>query len=345
MRPLLSAISGAVCAALSLAGPAWADESVAEFYTGKQVTIVIGSSVGGGYDTYARLIARYLGAHIPGHPTVVPVNMPGAGSNRAAYDVYAIAPKDGTTIGAIFSGSVVEPLLGSRPVQHDPSKFVYLGSANDDVFTCFVRAGSSARSFKDAFTSEITLAASQAGGSTVDFPTLSNHILGTRFHVISGYSGTHEMTLAVERGEVDGICGLSWPSLLAQHPDWASNGKVRVLVQEAIKGHPDLDQAHVPLALDFAKTPEDRAVLELVYTQEVFGRPYVLPAGVPADRVAALRTAFMETLRDPALLTEAAKMRLDVKPVSGAEIQALVGKMYAAPKAVIERARHALSAQ
>ena len=345
MLPLLPRrFAGALGALLWLSGPAAAADPVADFYSGRQVTIVIGSSVGGGYDTYARLIARYLGAHIPGKPTVVPVNMPGAGSNRAAYDVYAIAPKDGTTIGAIFSGSVVEPLLGSRPVQHDPSKFLYLGSANDDVFACFVRAGSAAKSFKDAFSSEITLAASQAGGSTVDFPTLSNRILGTRFHIISGYSGTHEMTLAVERGEVDGICGLSWPSLLAQHPDWASGGQVRVLVQEAIKGHPDLDRMGVPLALDFAKTPEDRAVLELVYTQEIFGRPYVLPPGVPTERVQALRAAFMETLRDPALLADAARMRLDVKPVSGAEIQALVAKMYTAPQAVIARARQALSA-
>ena len=345
MRLLPTAIAGAVCAALSLAGSARGDEPVAAFYTGKQVTIVIGSSVGGGYDTYARLIARYLGAHIPGHPTVVPVNMPGAGSNRAAYDVYAVAPKDGTTIGAIFSGAVVEPLLGSHTVQHDPTKFIYLGSANDDVFTCFVRAGARAKSFKDAFTMPITLAASQAGGSTVDFPTLADHILGTKFKVVSGYSGTHEMTLAVERGEVDGICGLSWPSLLAQHPDWASNCKVRVLVQEAIKGHPDLDKIGVPLALDFAKTPVDRAVLELVYTQEIFGRPYVLPPGVPADRVAALRQAFMDALHDKDLQAEAAKMRLDVKPVSGEDIQALVAKMYGAPKPVIERARRALAYQ
>jgi tripartite-type tricarboxylate transporter receptor subunit TctC len=336
-------VAGALCATLWLSGPAWAADAVADFYKGKQVSIVIGSSVGGGYDTYARLIARYLGAHIPGHPTIVPVNMPGAGSNRAAYDVYAVAPKDGTTIGAIFSGSVVEPLLGNRPVQHDPSKFIYLGSANDDVFVCFVRADSKAKTFQDTFKVEVTLAASQAGGSTVDFPTLANHVLGTRFHVISGYSGTHEMTLAVERREVDGICGLSWPSLLAQHSDWASSGKVRVLVQEALKGHPDLDRLGVPLAHDFAKTPQDRAVLELVYTQEIFGRPYVLPPGVPADRVAALRAAFIDTLRDPALLAEADRMRLDIKAVSGAEIQALVAKMYAAPQAVVDRARQALS--
>lgn len=338
------ALAAAACAMLATAGSAAADP-VADFYTGKQVSVVIGSSVGGGYDTYARLIARYFGAHIPGQPTVVPVNMPGAGSNRAAYDVYAVAPKDGTVIGAIFSGAVVAPLLGNRAIQDDPTKFIYLGSANNDVFTCFVRAGAKAKTFKDAFTSEITLAASQAGGSTRDFPTLSNNILGTKFHIISGYAGTHEMTLAVERGEVDGVCGFSWPSLLAQHPDWASSGKVRVLVQEAIKGHPDLDKQGVPLALDYARTQEDRQVLELVYTQEIFGRPYVLPPGVPADRVAALRQAFIATLADTRLLADAKKMHLDIKPVSGVEIQALVTKMYGAPKAVIDRARRALNYQ
>ncbi len=341
---VLRTFTGALCLAIWSMAPAAADP-VADFYQGKQISIVIGSSVGGGYDTYARLIARHFSAHIPGHPTVVPVNMPGAGSNRAAYDVYAVAPKDGTTIGAIFSGSVVEPLLGNRSVQHDPSKFLYLGSANDDVFVCFVRAGSKAQTFQDALKMPLTLAASQAGGSTRDFPTLLNSIVGTKFKIVSGYSGSHEMTFAVERGEVDGMCGLSWPSLLAQHPDWPSSGKIRVLVQEAVKGHPDLDKTGVPLAESFAKTPEDRAALHLVYTQEIFGRPYVLPPGVPQDRVAALRTAFMETLQDPALLAEAGKMHVDIKPVSGAEIQALVAKMYGAPKDVIARARKALAYQ
>jgi tripartite-type tricarboxylate transporter receptor subunit TctC len=332
-----------VVAALLVAPPARADDAVAQFFKGKQISIVIGSSVGGGYDTYARLIARHLSAHVPGHPTIVPQNMPGAGSNRAAYYVYTVAPKDGTTIGAIFSGSVVEPLLGTKPVQHDPSKFIYLGSANNDVFACLVRSDAPVKSFKDALSTEITMAASQEGGSTHDFPTLSNHILGTHFRIVSGYSGTREMTFAIERGEVQGQCGMSWPSLLAQRPDWVASGKVRVIVQEAVRGHPDLDKLGVPMALDFAKSPEDRDVLKLVYTQEIFGRPYVLPPGVPAERVAALRKAFFDTLADPALRAEAAKMRVDIAPIAGDEIQALVAKMYATPRPIVQRARQALA--
>lgn len=335
--------AAAVCAAgLVLAAPARGQDAVARFYKGKQISMVVGSSVGGGFDIYARLIARYLGAHVPGQPNIVPVNMPGAGSNRASYYMYMVAPKDGTAIGAIFPGAIVEPLLGDKPVQHDPSKFLYLGSANKDVFTCLVRADSPVKTFRDVFSTEITVAASQEGGSTHNFPVLSNHILGTKFRIVSGYAGTREMTFAVERGEVQGQCGMSWPSLLAQRPDWVESGQVRILMQEALKGHPDLDKQGVPLALDFAKTEEDREVLKLVYTQEIFGRPYVLPPGVPAERVAALRKAFMETLQDKDLLAEAAKMRVDIEPVAGDEIQAIVAEMYATPASIVARAKQAL---
>ncbi|HEX9463319.1 MAG TPA: hypothetical protein VGB82_12040, partial [Alphaproteobacteria bacterium] len=332
----------AICAS---AAAVLADEPVAQFYKGRQINIVIGSSVGGGYDTYGRLVGRYLGAHIPGQPTIVPMNMPGAGSNRAAYYVYAVAPKDGTVIGAIFAAAIIEPLLGTKPVQHDASKFLYLGSANNDVFTCLVRADAPAKTYQDALSTQVVLAASQEGGSTRDFPTLSNRILGTKFRIVSGYAGTREMTFAIERGEVQGQCGMSWPSLLAQHPDWVESGKIRVLAQEALKGHPDLDKLGVPLTLDFARSEEDREVLKLVYTQELFGRPYVLPPGVPAERVEVLRRAFMETMQDPALRADAAKMRVDVDALPGDEIQKLVATMYATPRPIVERARQALADQ
>ena len=339
-RRAIAVLSAAIYAS---AGAALADDPVEQFYKGKQINVVVGSSAGGGYDTYARLIARHLGSHVPGHPAIVPMNMPGAGSNRAAYYVYAVAPKDGTVIGAIFSGSIVEPLLGTKPVQHDASKFLYLGSANNDVFICLIRSDSAVKTFKDAMATEVVLAASQEGGSTHDFPVLSNRILGTKFRIVGGYSGTREMTFAIERGEVQGQCGVSWPSLLAQRPDWVQSGSVRILAQEALKGHPDLDKQGVPLTLDFARTDEDRKVLELVYTQELFGRPYVLPPGVPDDRVAALRRAFMETMHDPELRAEAAKMRVDVDAIPGDEIQALVAGMYATPRAIVERAKQALT--
>lgn len=343
---LSSRISCAVCGfavALScLASAVAAQETAGAFFKGKQLTIVIGSSIGGGYDAYARLLGRHLGAHIPGNPTIVLQNMPGAGSNKAASYIYGVAPKDGTVMAAIFSGAILEPLLGDKPVSHDPSKFNYVGSANNDVFLCVARSDAGVKSFADALVRPLTLAASAEGGSTRDFPTLLNHVLGTKFHVVTGYPGSREEILAVEQGEAQGQCGLGWSSLNTLRPDWIANGTVRILAQEALKGHPTVSKLGVPLTLDFAKTAEDRQVLELVYSQEVFGRPFVLPPGVAAERVATLRQAFMATLRDPDLLEDAKTNLLDVDPISGEDVQALVAKAYATPSRIITRARDAM---
>jgi len=341
-RVLHAALSGA----LALSGLfvcTQAQETAIPFYEGKQLSIIIGSSIGGGYDAYARLLGRHLGEHLPGNPTIVLQNMPGAGSNKAAAYIYGVAPKDGTVMAAIFSGAILEPLLGDKPVPHDPSKFNYVGSANNEFFLCVARSDAAVKSFKDTLALPLTLAASAEGGSTRDFPTLLNNVLGTKFHVVTGYPGSREEILAVEQGEAQGQCGLGWSSLNTLRPDWIPTGKVRILAQEALKGHPAVTKMGVPLTLDFAKTEADRQVLELVYSQEVFGRPFVLPPGVPADRVATLRQAFMETLRDPDLLADAKKNLLDVDPISGEEVQALVAKAYATPQRIVARARRALA--
>jgi tripartite-type tricarboxylate transporter receptor subunit TctC len=319
-----------------------AQDSVEQFYRGKSIHIVIGSGAGGGYDAYARALGRHMGKYIPGHPTIVPQNMPGAGSNKAAGYVYAVAPKDGTAIGAIFPGNILAPLLGDTPIQHDPAKFIFLGSANSDVYTCVAHVDSPIRSFKDVFAREMIVGASNEGGTTRDMPSLSNNILGTKFRVVTGYSGTREITLAVERKELHGLCGYGYTSLLSVTPRWVAEKMVRIIVQENAKGSPVLNQQGVPRTVDFARTPEDRQVLELVYAQAVFGRPYVLPPGVPAERVAALRKAFMAALADPALLAEAKKMKLDVEPLAGDEVQAMVGQLFAMPKRIVERAKQAL---
>ena len=196
-----------------MAAPVRAQDAVASFYAGRQVSLYIGSTPGGGYDSYARLIARHLGEHIPGHPTVVPVNMPGAGSNKLAYFIYAVAPKDGTAIGAIFPGAVMEPLIGDKKVADDPQQLVYLGSATREVNVCVVRADAAVKSFKDALTHEARLAASAEGGSTRDFALLLNSVLGTKFKLVLGYPGSREMMLAIERGEVEGQCGIAVSSL------------------------------------------------------------------------------------------------------------------------------------
>jgi tripartite-type tricarboxylate transporter receptor subunit TctC len=331
--------------ALAAAGPASAQDAVEQFYKGKQIYMVIGSDVGGGYDSYARVVARYLGNYIPGKPTIVPQNMPGAGSNKAAAYVYGVAPKDGTVIGAIQPGAILQPLLGEAPVQHEPSKSIYVGSANSDVYLCLARADAPAKSFQETFTKEITLGASGQGATTRDLPMMLNNVLGTKLRLVSGYAGTREITLAIERGEVHGICGLGWTSLAATHPDWLTNGTIKILAQETTRGQPDMNKMGVPLALSFAKTDEDRQVMELVYSQGLFGRPYLLAPGVPPKRVAALRKAFMATMQDKEFLADAQKMKLDIDPLSGEDVQAMVAKVYALSPNVVARAKQALQQQ
>jgi hypothetical protein len=198
------------------------------------------------------------------------------------------------------------------------------------------------KAFKDALTQEAIIGASQPGTSTYDFPVLLNNAAGTKFRIVSGYRGTREITLAIEKGEVQGLCGFSWSSLSAQHPDWLRSGFIRVLVQENETGHPDVNKLGVPHATDFAKSPQDRQIMDLIYSSEIFGRPYVLPPGVPAERVAALRKAFLDTLRDPELKAEGQKLGLDLDPISGDELQTIAAKMYATPPDVVERARQAV---
>jgi len=330
---------------LTAAFPAAAQESVEAFYKGKQIQIVVGSSAGGGYDTYARLIARHLGDHIPGNPSVVVQNMSGAGSNRAAGYIYSVAPKDGTVAGAIFPGAILQPLLGGPPVQHEPAKFLYLGNANSDVYVCFVRADAPVQNFKDALSTELIVGASGDGATTRDFPVMLNNVLGAKFKLVMGYPGSREITLAMERGEVQGVCGIGWTGIEQLYPEWFAKGTIKPLVQLSVKGHRDLHARKVPTTLEFARNDDERGVMELIYSQGVFGRPYVLPPGVPMDRVTALRKAFMSTLADPRVLAEAKKMNFDVEPMSGEDMQALITRLYATTPGVVERARQALTAK
>lgn len=338
-------VAAALACLIGSIGACTAQDAVEQFYRGKQITIVVGSSAGGGYDTYARLIARNMGGAIPGQPSIVVQNMSGAGSNRAAGYIYSVAPKDGTAVGAIFPGAVLQPLLSEQPVAHDPSKFVYVGSANSDVYVCYVRSDAPVQTFKDVLEKELVVGASNPGATTYDLPQLLNSVLGAKFKIVTGYPGSREITLALERGEVQGACGLGWTGIEVMHPDWFAKDKVRVLVQLSNTGHADLNKRGVPRAAEFARTEDDRKTIELVFSQGVFGRPYILPPTVPADRVAALRKAFIATLDDRALRAEAAKMQLDLDPMAGADLQALVAGIYATPPRLVERARRALSAK
>jgi len=320
-----------------------APDAVEQFYKGKQISVIVGSSSGGGYDTYARLLARHFSSAMPGNPTMVVQNMSGAGSNRAAGYIYSVAPKDGTAVAAIFPGAVLQPLLSDVPVSHDPNKLIYLCSANSDVYVCYVRSDAAVQTYKDLLTKELIVGASNPGATTYDLPLLLNSVLGTKFRIVTGYAGSREITLALERGEVQGACGIGWTGIEVMHPDWFAKDTIRVLVQLSTKGHDDLNKRGVPRAEELAQSDDDKKVIRLVFSQGIFGRPFVLPPGVSADRVAALRKAFVLALNDRALRAEADKMQLDVDPMSGDELQKLVADLYDTPPRLVERARQALT--
>jgi tripartite-type tricarboxylate transporter receptor subunit TctC len=339
---LLPLAASSLSFVLTTSGLGAADESVAQFYRGKQVTMLIGSAPGGGYDLYGRLIARHISKHIPGNPTVVPSNLPGAGSHTAAGHVYAVAPKDGTVIGAVQSTVVFEPLLAARSFKHDPTKFHFLGSANDDVYACIARTDAPVTTFKEVFTRELIVGGSPTSAPT-DNPVFLNNVIGTKFKVVSGYPGTRDIALAIERGEVQGACGVAWPSISVTNSGWfGPGGKMRVLVQTHSTGHPDLNKQGVPLAVDFARTAEERTMIDLYFSQTVFGRPYLVAPEVPKERVDALRKAFEDTLRDPQLVAEAKTMGIDVNQVSGERLQELVAKIFSSPADLVAKMRQAL---
>ena len=306
----------------------------------------MGSTPGGGYDLYGRLISRFMGKYIPGNPTIIVSNMPGAGGNIAAAHIANVAARDGTAIGAIFMGTVVDPLFsGGARKTHDPVKFNYIGNANKDVYVCLVRTDAPVKTFADLMHTELVAGASSGGASTRDFPLLLKNILGAKFKIVAGYPGTRQINAAIEKGEVQGGCGQSWSSMAATYPHWFKDKLVKVLVQEDIEGYPELNAQGAPLVRSFAKTDEQKAIFDLVYSQTAFGRPYVVAAEVPADRVALLRKAFMAAMNDAGLKAEAAKMQVDVIATSGEELQKKIVEIYATPADIVEKARKAFEGQ
>lgn len=329
-------------AAIAAIGPARGQDTVEQFFRGKAINIYVGSSAGGGYDTYGRLVARHLGKHIPGQPTIIVQNMPGAGSNKAASYIFGVAPKDGTAIGAIFPGAILQPLMGDTTVQHEPNKFIYLGSANSDVYHCFARTDAPAKSFREALDREIVLGASNEGGTTRDLPAMMNNLAGAKFRIVTGYAGSKEIGLAVERNEVSGACGIGWTGFTTLYPHWFEKKLVTMTLQLSVKGHPELHAMGVPLAAQFARNKEDRQAMELILSQGIFGRPFVLPPGVAPERAAALRRAFMAAMTDPALISDAKKANLDLAAISGSELQDLIASLYALPPSIVEKAKLSL---
>ena len=321
-------------------------QSVADFYRGKSIDLDIGYSVGGGYDLYARLIARRLGGHIPGNPTVVPKNMEGAGSLRLANYIYAAAPNDGTVIGATSRGAAFDPLFGETGARFDGSKFSWIGSANNEVSVCVALASSGITKFDDLYTKPLTIGSTGAADDTYQFPALVNAVLGTKFKIVTGYPGGNDVTLALERGEVQGRCGWSWSSIKTTRFNWVRNKRIVVLVQMALSKHPDLPD--VPLIMDLAQTKsiaetvELKQIFKMIFARQTMGRPYLAPPGVPADRLAALRKGFMDTMTDKEFLAEAEANKFEINPVNGEELEALVRDVYRTPPAIAKKAAGAV---
>lgn len=341
----MRAVAKALGLLLLAASSASAQESVESFYKGKQVSLVVGSAAGGGYDFYARLLARHLGRHIPGGPLIVVRNMPGGGGNTAAAHVATIAPKDGTVIGALQAGNVTDQLTSQHAAQirHDARKFNYIGSASSEVFVCIAEASTPFKTAVDMMNSEIVLGS--GGGTTGDLPMALKNILGFKVRLVTGYTGTRDLTLAVDRKEIQGFCGFGYNSLKSTRPDWLEKGQVRILLQESTLGDPELNARGVPLSVSYAKSEEQRQMFELLYSQGIYTRPFVMAEEVAKERVAAVRAGFMAALGDPQLLDEAAKQNLVVTAISGERMQDAVKKLYETPAGAIEKLKAAIAMQ
>jgi tripartite-type tricarboxylate transporter receptor subunit TctC len=330
----------AACALLSLATPAKA-QSVEEFFRGKSINMIIGYSVGGGYDLYGRMVARHIGKHIPGKPNVVPQNMTGAGSLRAAQFIYAVAPKDGTAIGTFGRTIATAPLLTPATAQFDSTKFTWLGSVTNEVSSCVTWHTSPVKTWNDILQKDITFGGEGPGADPDVYALLYKNVFNAKIRLVTGYHGTNDTTLAMERGEVDGLCGLSWSTLKARHLQWMNEKKINIIVQAALKKQPEL--ANVPLASELTQDREKLQILKLFLASQETARPFAAPPDLPADRKAALIAAFEATMKDPEFLADAAKLNVDVNPMGAKAVDQIVGELYATPKDVLEKAALAVS--
>jgi tripartite-type tricarboxylate transporter receptor subunit TctC len=340
METTMKAISLAVAGLLLAAGSPAHAQSVAEFYKGKTIRMVVGIDVGSGYDVNARLLAKHIVNHIPGNPSIVVQNQPGAGSANMTAQVYANGPFDGTVIGAAFAGLPTYPLFTpAAATRFDLTKLNWLGNTNRETHVTYVWHTSPVQSFADLQTKELIMGAQAPGSSQVDFPLVANALFKLKHKVITGYGSTAKINLAMESGEVYGaIAALT--SVRTLSSQWLAEKKIKIITQWALRANPDLPG--VPNAFDLAKTDSDRAAMQLVMARLDVGRPFFLPPNVPADRVAALRAAFDATMKDKAYLAEAAKLKIDVDPMTGADLTAFVAQVLKTPPETVARVRKAL---
>ena len=324
-------------AAVALPTQARAQAPTPEFYAGKTITMLIGFGPGGGNDIWARMIARHIARHIPGNPTIVPQSLPGGGGLLVANQLYNVSPKDGTTIALINRGIPMEPLLGGQGPKFDALKFNYIGSPDRDTPICVSRTDSGVTTIEDLFARELVLGATGSGADSAIYPEFMGLLLGMKFKVVKGYKGSNEVRLAMERGEVQGICG-SNDSIM--NSDIARTGKISVLFQAAMTPDPRLKD--VALGAKSARTEEERQVLELFFMRASLGRPFIAPPGLPAERVEILRRAFDRTMQDAAFLDEASKQSFTVEPLTGEQLAANVERAFKMPAEIIKRTTEVL---
>jgi tripartite-type tricarboxylate transporter receptor subunit TctC len=316
--------------------------TAADYYQGKTINLVVGNPPGGGYDGYARLLARHMPKHIPGKPTFVVRNMPGAASIIAARYVANTAPKDGTVFGLIFPGALMEPLTGDpKKYKYDPRKFAFLGTMDSGTRLCFVNGKSSIKSLEDVMKRKVVVAATAPGSSTTDYSWFFNNLAGTQFNVVTGYKGPGAVLLAVERGEAEGVCSLDSNTVEAMRPGWIASGKFRVIVQAGLEPKADLEKLGATPMWKYI-TGDKRKVGELFVSQQVFARPFVAPPGMNAQALAILRKAFMDTMADKELLAEAQKSRLAINPKDGEAVAKLVASVYASSPELVQALKNAM---
>jgi tripartite-type tricarboxylate transporter receptor subunit TctC len=328
------------CLAAFAGQPASAGEPVADFYTGKTLQLVIGYSVGGGYDIYARTLARYMGKHIPGNPTIVPQNMPGAGSLRAMNYLAKAAPKDGSVFGTFARGAAMEPLYDPKAMPFDPKSLKWIGSVTNEVSTCAFWHTSGINSWADMQRKPYTIGGTGASSDTDVFPKVIRNLFHLPLKLVTGFPGGQDVVLSLQRGEIDGRCGWSWTSLISRNRALYDSKQIIVPLQLGLHKHPDLPD--VPLVMDLSSEPKIKAALKLIFARQAMARPFAAPAGIAPERLQALRDAFDATMRDPAFLQEAKRLELEIAPVTGIEIEQLIKEVYETPLDVVQLARSAI---
>lgn len=336
---MIRAFASAVTLGLAFAGAAHAQD----FYRGKNLTVLIPSTPSGGYDSYARLLARHIGRHLPGQPDVIPQNMPGAGGKVAISFLANAAPKDGTVISGAYPQSLTEGALGERAlVKYDTRSLTFIGSMNREPYYCFARTDAQVQTLKDVLTKELIVGGTGHGSSTTISPTLLNNLIGSKFKVITGYKGSTEVVLAALRNEVQGWCGMGWSAIQGAVSAEMKKGAIRILFQENGDTNERVETMKLARATDLARNEEDRRIMDIIYSQQLYGRPFLAPPKIPEARTKELRAAFNASIADPALVADAQRLNLELRPMTGEELQAKIEQLYSTSEAILSRARIAL---